>query len=244
MPEPIKILFLASNPTDISRIRVDEELREIDERISLGSHRDRFELLSHSAVRPRDLSRALLRHKPHILHFSGHGSTSAGIVLEGNDGKTKIVAAADIAELLSIIQDNLRVVVLNSCYSALQASGITESIDCVIGMNDKIGDSSAIVFSASFYESLAFGRSVDEAFKLGVVQLKTEGAPGATTPTLLTRQGVDLRNTYLTANEKDSSASEKPAPAQVGGDNVTIKLHDNRMKAKGNISISGTTHHH
>src|ERR1044071_1951339 len=100
MPEPIKILFLAANPTDISRIRIDKELREIDERISLGSHREQFELIPHLAVRPRDLMRGLLQHQPHILHFSGHGSTSAGIVLEDDDGKTKLVAAADIAELI------------------------------------------------------------------------------------------------------------------------------------------------
>lgn len=240
MPEKIKILFLAANPTDISRIRIDEELREIDERISLGSHRDRFELISHFAVRPRDLTRALLKHQPHILHFSGHGTTSAGIVLEDNDGKTKVVAAAHIAELLSIIQDNLRVVVLNSCYSSLQASGIAETIDCVIGMNDKVGDRSAIIFSASFYESLAFGRSINEAFKLGVVQLKTEGAPGATTPTLLVKQGADLRNVYLTSNEKDSSPPAKPViplpPSQSSKIDIGGEIH-----SQGPLTITGIT---
>jgi hypothetical protein len=238
MPEKIKILFLASNPADISRIRIDEELREIEERISLGSHRDRFELISHFAVRPRDLTRALLKHQPHILHFSGHGSTSAGIVLEDNDGKTKIVAAADIAELLSIIKDNLRVVVLNSCYSALQASGIAESIDCVIGMNDKVGDRSAIIFSASFYESLAFGRSINEAFRVGVVQLKTEGAPRATTPTLLTRQGVDLRNVYLTSNEKDSSAPREPVIPPHTSQTATIHVNG-EVHSQGPLAITG-----
>lgn len=238
MSEKIKILFLASNPTDISRIRIDEELREVDERISLGSHRDRFELIPHFAVRPRDLTRGLLKHQPHILHFSGHGSTSAGIVLEGNDGKTKVVAADDIAELLSIIKDNLRVVVLNSCYSALQAGGISETIDCVIGMNDKVGDSSAIIFSASFYESLAFGRSVHEAFRLGVVQLKTEGAPGATTPTLLTRQGVDLGKVYLTSNENYSSPLEKQVLPPPPGQNVAIDVRGH-VQSNGPFSITG-----
>jgi hypothetical protein len=221
MPEErIKILFLASNPTDISRIRLDEELREIDERISLGRYREQFELIPHFAVRPRDLMRGLVKHQPHILHFSGHGSTSAGIVLEDNQGKTKVVAAADIAELISIVKDNLRVVVLNSCYSALQASGIAETIDCVIGMNDKVGDGSAIIFSATFYENLAFGRSVEEAFRLGVTGLKTEGAAGATVPTLLTKQGVDLGKVYLTSQQKDWSPPEKANDAAHGTQKV------------------------
>jgi len=235
--ERIKILFLASNPTDISRIRLDEELREIDERISLSSYREQFELIPHFAVRPRDLMRGLVKHQPHILHFSGHGSTSAGIVLEDNQGKTKLVAAADIAELISIVKDNLRVVVLNSCYSALQAGGIAETIDCVIGMNDKVGDSSAIIFSATFYENLAFGRSVEEAFRLGVMGLKTEGSAGATIPTLLTKHGVDLAKVYLTSHKKGSSTPEKPN-GSAQGTNKVIHLDHTNVKAGNDVTIA------
>jgi len=237
MSEPIKILFLASNPTDISRIRVDKELREVDERISLGSHRDQFDLIPHLAVRPRDLRRGLLKYKPHILHFSGHGSTSAGIVLEDDDGKTKVVAAADLAELLGILKDNLRVVVLNSCYSALQASGITQTIDCAIGMNDKVGDRSAVIFAATFYESLAFGRSVEEAFQLGVVDLKTEGTGSGSIPTLLTRQGVDLAKVYLTAAEEKSPAPRKDPGLASGGDKV-MNVNDTTVNAKRDATFS------
>jgi hypothetical protein len=237
MPEPIKILFLASNPTDIGRIRVDKELREVDERISMGSHRDQFELIPHFAVRPRDLRRGLLKHTPQILHFSGHGSTTAGIVLEDDDGKTRVVAAADLAELLGILKDNLRVVVLNSCYSALQASGITHVIDCVIGMNDKVGDKSAIIFSATFYESLAFGRSVDEAFRLGVADLKTEGTGSGDIPTLLTRQGVDLAKVYLTAAQKKSPPRKKPDGPARGGDKV-INANGADVKAGNDVNFA------
>ena len=223
MPETIKILFLASSPTDAGRIRVDKELREVDERISLGSHRDQFDLIPHFAVRPRDLRRGLLKHRPHILHFSGHGSTTSGIVLEDDNGKTRVVTAADLAELLGILKDNLRVVVLNSCYSAVQASGITQAIDCAIGMNDKVGDASAIIFSATFYESLAFGRSVEEAFRLGVNDLKTEGTGSGDIPTMLRKQGVDLAQVYLTAGEKKPPVRKKnPQPAPGGPKTITV----------------------
>lgn len=239
MTERIKILFLASNPTDISRIRLDEELREVDERISLGSHRDQFELIPHFAVRPRDLRRGLLRHQPHILHFSGHGSTTSGIVLEDNDGRTKVVAAAALAELLKVIKDNLRIVVLNACYSALQASSISESIDCVIGMNDKVFDSSAIIFSASFYENLAFGRNVDEAFKLGLSDLRTEGAEGATTPTLLTKQGVNPATIYLTSRQQESPAPAPSASPVQGSQTVKIDWAGGDVTTQGDFNLTG-----
>jgi hypothetical protein len=159
-------------------------------------------------------------------------------VLEDDDGKTRVVAAADLAELLGILKDNLRVVVLNSCYSALQASGITHVIDCVIGMNDKVGDKSAIIFSATFYESLAFGRSVDEAFRLGVADLKTEGTGSGDIPTLLTRQGVDLAKVYLTRSEKDSAApAQPPSPAQPG-QNVDIDWKGD-VQTQGDFNLTG-----
>ena len=39
-----KILFLASNPKDMDRLRLDEELREIDEGLKRSSQRDSFQL--------------------------------------------------------------------------------------------------------------------------------------------------------------------------------------------------------
>ena len=70
MDNIIKILFLAANPVDTSRAGLDEEIRRIDLRLELGSARDRFDLVSHWALRPTDLTRVLLKHKPHIVQHA------------------------------------------------------------------------------------------------------------------------------------------------------------------------------
>jgi CHAT domain len=238
MPEPIKILFLSSNPKNISRIRLDEELREVDERIQLGKFRDRFELIPQFAVRPRDIGRALMRYQPHVLHFSGHGSPTEGIVLEDDEGKTKLVSAEALAKLLAVIKDNLRVVVLNACYSRLQADGIIKAIDCAIGMQQKIGDHSAIAFSAAFYEALAQGRSVEEAFKVGVANLAMEGIPEETTPSLLIKQGVEAAKIYLATREQPSTELDPvPEPAN-GGQAVSISI-PGQLNTGGTVNITG-----
>lgn len=244
MPDPIKILFLSSNPKDISRIRLDEELREVDERIQLGKFRDRFELIPQLAVRPRDIGRALMRYQPHVLHFSGHGSPTEGIVLEDDEGKTKLVSAEALAKLLAVIKDNLRVVVLNACYSGLQADGIIKAIDCVIGMQKAIGDHSAIVFSAAFYEALAHGRSVQEAFDLGVVGLMMEGIPEETTPALLVKKGIKAAEVYLATREQPTPGKQ-PAPGNdsvsdpaTGGQRVEISI-PGQVTACGGINVTG-----
>jgi hypothetical protein len=101
------------------------------------------------------------------------------------------VSKAALASLFRALKDNIRVVMLNACYSRGQADAITEVIDCAIGMNKAIGDRAAITFAASFYRALGFGRSVQEAFEQGKTALLLEGIAEESTPELHVRQGID-----------------------------------------------------
>ena len=136
----IKILFLAANPSDTTRLRLDKESRVIDQAIRQAEFRDNFEIVQHWAVRVSDLQSLLLRHKPDILHFSGHGSSKNEIVLEDINGKSHSVSIRALKQLFSILKDNIRCVVLNACYSEPQAQVIAQYIDCVIGMSTAIGE--------------------------------------------------------------------------------------------------------
>jgi hypothetical protein len=236
MANTTKILFLASEPTDISRICLGKELREIDERIQLGDRRDQLELIPHFAARPRDLIRGLLLHKPHVLHFSGHGSPTEGIVLEDDHGQTRLVSADALADLFATIKDNLRLVVLNACYSGLQAQGITEVVDCMIGMQKAIGDKSAIVFSAAFYQALAFGRNLQESFGTGVSALKMEYPSESSIPSMMTKRDVAASQIYLTSQR--SKQPNKPKPPS-DSQNVDIAVKDSTLKPNGSIEITG-----
>ena len=81
MDKPVKILVLATNPQETDPLRLDEEVRGIDEALQQSRFRDKFELEQQWAVRVSDLQRFLLRYKPDIVHFSGHGSESSEIIL-------------------------------------------------------------------------------------------------------------------------------------------------------------------
>jgi hypothetical protein len=175
----MKILFLAANPSGTTSLALDEEIRAIDAKIQGAQHRDRLDLQSHWAVRLDDLSGILLRHSPQVVHFSGHGAKTGAIVLASGNGQPKEVPPEGLAGLFRVLKDNMRVVVLNACYSAEQAKAIVKEIDCAVGMSDPIDDDDAIAFAAEFYQALAFGRSVQAAFDLGVVRLVNEGVAKA-----------------------------------------------------------------
>ena len=113
----IKVLFLAANPAGTSQLALDEEIRAIDAKIRGSEHRDRLTMVSHWAVRLDDLSGLLMRQRPEIVHFSGHGAASGAIVLVGADGTPKTVPPEALAGMFRVLKDNVRVVVLNACYS-------------------------------------------------------------------------------------------------------------------------------
>lgn len=197
MTDKIKVLFLAANPTDTGPLRLGEEVREIDEKLEVGTARESFELIQHHALRVGDLQKVLLKHQPHIVHFSGHGSTTEEVVLEDNTGKSRPVSNQAMSALFRILKDNVRVVVLNSCFSKAQAEALKETIDYTIGTNKAVGDKAAITFAAAFYRALAFGRSVKEAFELARVELDLSSISGSDIPELFIHEGVDESEPFI-----------------------------------------------
>jgi hypothetical protein len=181
---PIKILFLAANPRDTDHLQLDEEVRAIDQALRLSNYRDRFVLDQQWAVRFSDLQGILLRFQPTIVHFSGHGSQAGELILLENSGDSHPVAAQTLGKLFAILKDNIRCVVLNACYSEAQAQAIAQQIEAVVGMQQAIGDEAAIHFASAFYQALGYGRSVQDAFDLGRLQIDLANLPEEQTPQL------------------------------------------------------------
>jgi hypothetical protein len=193
----IKILLLTANPFDKTQLRLDAEIREIDNVLRQTDFRDKFLIEKHSAIQVTDLQGLLLRHKPDIVHFCGHGNCKSEILVEDENGDAQPIPVKALSQLFAILTDNIRCVVLNACYSEQQAQAIAQSIDCVIGMSTAIGDASAISFSASFYQALGYGKDIKTAFDLGCLQINLENLGYEDTPQLLLREGVDPGKIFL-----------------------------------------------
>lgn len=195
----MRITFLAANPLSSGRLALDEEARSIEEKVRDAKHRDLVTFRTRWAVRPEDLQQALLEDEPVVVHFSGHGGGSIGIILHAQDqGAERLVGEDALVDLFRVLKDEIRVVVLNACYSEVQAQAIVQEIDFVVGMSDSVADDAASVFAAAFYRGLAFGRSVQTAFDLGINELRLVGLGDEDDiPKLLVRSGVDASSTKL-----------------------------------------------
>jgi CHAT domain len=209
------ILIFAANPQATSQLRLDREVRDITEALKLSVHRDNFALDARWAVRSRDMQRALLEKNPRIVHFCGHSeghssliseakdpqnvdrklvavteasittNIAEGLVLEDEAGQAKLVDGASLASLFKLFADRVECVILNSCFSQVQAEAIAEYIPYVVGMNQAIGDKAAIEFAVGFYDALGAGRSVEFAYELGCSAIRLAGIAEYLTPVLI-----------------------------------------------------------
>ncbi len=196
MTEKIRILFLSANPWTTSRILVDEEAREIFERIQEGPYRNKFELHKHAAIRPSDLQKLLSMYQPHIVHFSGHGSRKHKFILGGTHGRGKTVDQQGLADVLAIYKNHVRLVLLNACLTKAQARSISEVIDYSIGTGKGIGDKAGVAFAGAFYRALGFGKPVRDAFESAKAELALTKIPRSRGIELFVRDGMNEKDEF------------------------------------------------
>ena len=181
-----KILVLAANPKGTSELRLDREVRGIQRSLQLAQERDRFTFVSEWAVRTQDLMQLLVTHQPHIVHFLGHGSGAEGLVLEDGGGRSQQVPTQALAKLFQQV-NSVECVLLNACYSDVQAKAMSQFVPFVIGMNRPIGDPAAISFAQGFYTSLGSGGSYEAAYEMGRTAIELDGIAEGATPVLRVR---------------------------------------------------------
>jgi formylglycine-generating enzyme required for sulfatase activity len=169
-----KILILASNPR--RDLNLDDEIRLVKTVVAQSRDREQIEIESEPGVRVGDLQGLLLRQKPQIVHFCGHGGGEEGLIFKIDDGGEQAVSAEALAGMFALapIRQHIECVLLNACYSEMQANAIVNHINYVVGMSHEIEDNAAIAFSKGFYLALAEGCSIDDSFEFGKNAIQLE----------------------------------------------------------------------
>ncbi|MCL1474586.1 AAA-like domain-containing protein [Argonema antarcticum] len=192
-----RILFLAANPKNSTPLRLGQEVQEIGDGLQRSKKRDKFQLEQEWAVTPTDMRRAVLDYNPQIVHFSGHGAGEDGLALEDENGQIKLVSAKALAALFELFMDQVECVVLNACYSEVQANAIAHYIPYVIGMNKAVGDNAAREFAVGFYDALGAGKTIEFAYKLGCVSISMAGISEELTPVLRKKSDFSSSNPVI-----------------------------------------------
>lgn len=203
----IKILFLAANPRHMPLLDLQAEADAIAAALRTAQYGGHFEFATEHAVRVDQLQELLLKHRPQVVHFSGHGSADGEIILADERGEPRAVTPDALAETFRLLRGDLRCVVINACHSQPQAAAIAQHVAGVVGMAAPLEDRASIVFSTAFYRALAFGEDLQTAFDLARNQLQHEHPGAANIPRLIAGR-ADLSRMKL--------ATETPPAEWVG----------------------------
>ncbi|MGE5657126.1 MAG: AAA-like domain-containing protein [Actinomycetota bacterium] len=218
LPPPNKktLLFLAANPKNSTPLCLGQEVQAIAEGLQRSKKGNKFQLEQQWAVTSREMQRAMLDFKPEIVHFSGHGAGEDGLALEDETGLIKLVNAQALAALFELFRDRVECVVLNACYSEVQALAIARHIPYVIGMKQAVGDNVAREFAIGFYDALAAGESIEFAYRSGCVSISMAGIPEELTPVLKKKSEIsDLETAERSGHTSGRELVEEP-PVPVG----------------------------
>ncbi|HEX9971988.1 MAG TPA: CHAT domain-containing protein, partial [bacterium] len=203
-----RVLILAANPKDTDRLHFDKEIREIKAALQRAKYRERFAIEQCEAVQVKDLRRALIDYKPHIVHFTGHGEGD-GILLEDEDGSSEPVQSKALASLFKLSSDHVECVLLNACYSEAQAKAINKHIPYVIGMKREIGDGAAIEFAIGFYDALFAGETYQQAFDYGKNAIQLKSIPEHLTPVF------NFNSVLIDKTQPTKTESKKMNPVRI-----------------------------
>lgn len=88
-----RVLILAATPDDQGRIRPDREVMVLRERMAaMPSQKRPLTFDSIYATRLDQIQQELVRQRPTILHFSGHGDTGV-LLFETEGGQTALLGS-------------------------------------------------------------------------------------------------------------------------------------------------------
>lgn len=195
----LTVLYLSASPDNTKPLRVDAEIRAVQESVRGSKFRDNITVEYRPAANLQSLINGLNDHRPQIVHFSGHGDEDAIATDVGNVARPahKDLSFELLAKALTATDSPPDIVVLNSCNSSGAQNALVPPAKILISMKESVSDVAASAFAVQFYAAIASGQSVKAAFDQGLVAVETVSISEFHTPELYT-SGTNPASMILT----------------------------------------------
>lgn len=183
----LNVLYLTASPDKEMPLRVDAEVRRVQETIRGSVFRDKIKIEYRPAADLNSLINGLNDLRPQIVHFSGHGNEGGIATDTGKVGKpiAKMLSFELLAKALDATDHPPKVIVLNSCNSSSAKKSLLPIVKIIIAMQVSVTDVAAAAFAQKFYAAIASGQSVNAAFKQGLIAVEAVSITEVDTPALL-----------------------------------------------------------
>ncbi|WP_217242698.1 CHAT domain-containing protein [Streptomyces sp. AC555_RSS877] len=185
---PLRILVVIASPRGLPMLDTDAERERLEQALAAQVTHEEVELVWVTQASWTSLQSRLLSGRWHVLHFIGHGyydtlsdEGQIALVSEGGGGGAQMVDASSLADLLGEADPPPRLVVLNSCssamggvddrFSSVGAALVRGGISAVAAMQFAVSDQASVHFAQGFYTALAHGRRIDDAVRSGRISI-------------------------------------------------------------------------
>lgn len=168
-PETLRVLYLTANPE--MNLRVDVEVRQVQQAVKAALHRDQVHIVPRVAATPEDLLDGLNDLRPHVVHFSGHAG-GAALVFDNASIETpegRAITFDLLARALAATATPPVLLVLNGCDTLEGAEVLLDTTPVVVAMATEVTDLAAATFAARFYAAIASAQSVQAALEQGAL---------------------------------------------------------------------------
>ncbi|MEZ4448424.1 MAG: hypothetical protein R3B09_03015 [Nannocystaceae bacterium] len=172
--EPVLLLLSADAEDPEAPLRLGHEQRAILDALARVPER-RSSVAFEPQVTYLQAVNAMVRLRPTMTHFGGHGRRGGRVIFAG----ALEVTPTAMAEIFETLAEAPALVVFMCCDSAEAAAAVSMHVDHVIGFAGELGDRVATAFSAAFYGLLAVDGDVLRTFKLARNTASAEDASAA-----------------------------------------------------------------
>lgn len=109
-----------------------------------------------------------------VFHYSGHADSYELLLEEAQGKSTQVIHGEGLVPFLAD-QKSLQFIFINGCFSAKQAEDLVRNgIPAVIGTVQAVNDRVATELSISFYQALAQGAGLDQAWKEATYKIQAK----------------------------------------------------------------------
>lgn len=197
-PEKLRVLYLTSNPG--ADLRVDAEANNVLQALRGTKHRDLIDTNIRPAATADDLVNGINDLRPHVIHFSGHGMGTGGLLFDTaslgpSDGQ--VVGYEQVSRLLGATDFPPTLVVLNSCDSVDGAQDLLNAVPVVIAMSGSVNDIAAGLFARYFYEAIGGAQSIGRAVEQARTRVSIALPDEEDLVTVCARSDVDVDELHL-----------------------------------------------
>ena len=167
----LTILFLGLDIKDMEILKSNEEFQLIYDIIEESEYKDYIQIIPALSIKRNQLRSKILKYRPQVLHFVGHGIEKIGTIFPGDNLDTDSnTLEFDLISTIEKYSNFIKLVVFNTCYTGDLAKKLKNVIDISIGVNETVDDDGAISFTRGFYRVFCNGENIYDSFEKGITE--------------------------------------------------------------------------